>query len=89
VGEMGIFTEEPRSATVMASEASSLLVLSKNKLDVFMRRNPPIEIIISRNLINTLSERLRKANQEIAHIQQLMADQSADPEDILEEEPEP
>lgn len=89
VGEMGIFTAEPRSATVMASEASSLLVLSKNKLDVFMRRNPPIEIIISRNLISTLSERLRNANQEIAHIQQLMSDQDANPEDILEEEPEP
>lgn len=87
VGEMGIFTGEPRSANVMASEASSLLVLSKAKLDMFMRRNPPIEIIISRNLINTLSERLRTANQEVAHLQNLIADQGATPEDILDDEP--
>ena len=84
---MGIFTGEPRSANVMASEASSLLVLSKAKLDMFMRRNPPIEIIISRNLINTLSERLRTANQEIAHLQNLIADQGANPEDVLDDEP--
>ena len=84
---MGIFTGEPRSANVMASEASSLLVLSKAKLDMFMRRNPPIEIIISRNLINTLSERLRTANQEIAHLQNLIADQGANPEDVLDAEP--
>ncbi len=84
---MGIFTGEPRSANVMASEASSLLVLSKAKLDMFMRRNPPIEIIISRNLITTLSERLRTANQEIAHLQNLIADQGANPEDVLDDEP--
>ncbi|MFT5368764.1 MAG: CRP-like cAMP-binding protein [Candidatus Latescibacterota bacterium] len=87
VGEMGIFTGEPRSANVMASEASSLLVLSKAKLNVFMRRNPDIEIIISRNLINTLSERLRAANKEIAHLQILISDQGANPEDILDDEP--
>lgn len=88
VGEMGIFTGEKRSATVMASTTSSLLVLSKVKLDMFMRRNPPIEIAISRSLINTLSQRLRTANQEIAHLQHLIADQGAEPEDVLEEEPE-
>jgi len=88
VGEMGIFTGEARSATVMASATSSLLVLSKVKLDMFMRRNPPIEIAISRSLINTLSQRLRKSNEEIAHLQRLISDQGAEPEDVLEEESE-
>jgi CRP-like cAMP-binding protein len=88
VGEMGIFTGEPRSATVMASEESSLLVLSKPRLDMFMRRNPPIEIMISRNLINTLSARLRTANQEIGHLQRLISDQDAKPEDVLGTEAE-
>ncbi|MGA1197957.1 MAG: Crp/Fnr family transcriptional regulator [Candidatus Latescibacterota bacterium] len=85
VGEMGIFTGEPRSATVLASETSSLLVLSKAKLDMFMRRNPPIEIAISRSLITTLSQRLRTANQEISHLQHLIADQGAKPEDVLDD----
>lgn len=74
VGEMGIFTGEPRSATVLAREPSALLVLSKNKLVFLMRRNPGIEIAISRNLIATLSDRLRHANGEIAHLQKLIAD---------------
>jgi CRP/FNR family cyclic AMP-dependent transcriptional regulator len=86
VREMGIFTGEPRSATVMASEASSLLVLTKVKLDFVLRRNPPIEIAISRNLISTLSQRLRIANQEVSHLQGLIADQGAEPEDVLEDE---
>lgn len=85
VGEMGIFTGEPRSATVMASEPSALLALNKNKLDMFMRRNPPIEVAISRSLINTLSQRLRDANTEIAHLQNVIADQGANPEDVLED----
>jgi SulP family sulfate permease len=74
VGEMGIFTNEPRSATVLALEPSALLVLSKNKLVSLMRRNPSMEIVISRNLIATLSDRLRHANREITHLQKLIAD---------------
>ena len=71
---MGIFTDEPRSATVLAREPSALLVLSKNKLVSLMRSNPSIEIVISRNLIATLSDRLRHANGEITHLQKLIAD---------------
>lgn len=74
VGEMGIFTGEPRSATVVAAEKSTLLVLSKMHLDNLMRRSPDIELSISRNLITTLSNRLRAANKEIAHLQFLIAD---------------
>lgn len=86
VGEMGIFTGETRSATVLARATTSLLVLSKAKLDMCMRRNPAIEIAISRNLIDTLSQRLRTANQEIAHLQHLIADQGAPPETLLEDD---
>jgi len=86
VGEMGIFTGEARSATVLARETTSLLVLSKAKLEMCMRRNPTIEIAISRNLINTLSQRLRAANQEIAHLQHLIADQGAPPENLLDDD---
>lgn len=77
VGEMGIFTGEPRSATVTAIDKAALLVLGKLHLDNLMRRNPDIELAISRNLITTLSERLRHANREIAHLQGLIADTEA------------
>ncbi len=77
VGEMGLFTGEPRSATVLARASATLLVLHKMHLDQLMRRNPDIELIISRNLIRILSERIRNANQEIAHLGRLIADQGA------------
>ena len=77
VGEMGIFTEEPRSATVVAAEASSLFVLGKFQLQGAMRRNSEMEIIVSRNVIATLAQRLRDANQEVAHLRDLIADQES------------
>ena len=75
VGEMGIFTEEPRSATVVATETSSLFVLGKYKLQGVMRQNSEIEINISRNVIASLAQRIRSANQELNHMRSLIADQ--------------
>ncbi len=77
VGEMGIFTQETRSATVVAREPATLLVLSKPQLDHLLRRNPDVELIISRNLIRLLSQRIRDANREMAHLSSLLADQEA------------
>jgi len=86
VGEMGIFTGEPRSTTVLAAEPSTLFGLSKTQLDALMRRNPDIEIAISRSLISTLSARLRDANGEIVHMQKLFADIEEGRRQALEEE---
>ena len=86
VGEMGLFTGEPRPATVKASEAATPFLLSKPHLDHLLRRNPGVEPVVSRNLIRTLSERLRAANQEITHLGHLIADQDAGTEE-LEEDP--
>jgi CRP-like cAMP-binding protein len=83
VGEMGMFTGETRSATVKTSEPSTMFVLGKPHLDHLLRRNPGVELVISRNLIRTLSERLIAANQEITHLGKLLSDQeegSAQPE---------
>jgi len=77
MGEMGIFTGEPRSASVLAGEPSTLLVLEKSRLNMFLRRNPDVELVISRNLIRILSERLRASNQEIRYLTRMMKDQDA------------
>ena len=52
-----------------------------------MRLNPGIEITLSRNLIATLSERLREANKEIGHLQKLIADIGEDdmPADLTQQ----
>ena len=77
VGEMGLFTGEPRSATVVCAEDSTFLVLAKGHLDHMLRRNPDIELLISRRLIRILSQRIRDANRELAHLRDILADQEA------------
>lgn len=86
VGEMGIFTEEPRSATVVATEASSLFVLGKYKLQGVMRQNKEIEINISRNVIATLAQRIRDSNQEQNYLRDIVADQGTGEVEMPEEE---
>lgn len=81
VGEMGLFTDEPRSATVVAAENATLFVLGKYQLENVMRNNRDIEVTVSRNVIATLAERIRKSNDEINHLRTLIADQGAPPED--------
>ena len=89
VGEMGIFTGEPRSATVKTLEPSTMFVLSKSLLNHLLRSHPDVELVISRNLISTLSERLRNANQEISHLGSLLADQQAGSEALEEDSASP
>lgn len=85
VGEMGIFTDEPRSATVVATADSTLFVLGKYQLEGAMRQNKEIEVTISRNVIAILAERIRKSNEELNHLRALIADQGAEPEEDPEE----
>ena len=85
VGEMGMFTDEPRSATVVAAEDSALFVLGKYQLEGVMRKNKDIEVTVSRNVIATLAARIRQSNDELNHLWGLIADQGAPPEDDDEE----
>jgi len=57
VGEMGMFTGQPRSATVRVAEDSNLLVLKKVAFERLMRQNSGINRSVSRNIIRTLHQR--------------------------------
>jgi CRP-like cAMP-binding protein len=57
VGEMGLFTGQPRSATVRAAENSNLLVLKKVAFERLMRNNTTINRSVSPNIIRTLHHR--------------------------------
>ena len=81
VGEMGLFTEEPRSATVVATAASTLFVLGKYPLENAMRNNKDIEVTVSRNVIATLAQRIRESNEELNHLRGLISDQGSPMED--------
>ena len=54
-GEMALLTEEPRSASVMASMDSELLMLTKADFDYLIHKHPSIAVTLS----HVLSQRLR------------------------------
>lgn len=57
-GEMGMFDDNPRSATAHAIEDSTLLALDKAKLRALILRYPEIAL----GMLHSLSLRLREAN---------------------------
>jgi NTE family protein/lysophospholipid hydrolase len=62
VGEMGVLTGKPRSATVRAVRDSELIRLPKAEFSALMDRSPRIATSLAR----TLAERLQAANQGAA-----------------------
>lgn len=54
VGEMGVFTGEPRSATIIASRDSELLEFSREEFEEFTRRYPSLMRQMTRLLIQRL-----------------------------------
>ena len=62
VGEMGIITEQPRSATVEVLEPSDVLVIRKAQLDPMLREDPDMRLTIYRHIIDVLSSKLNNDN---------------------------
>lgn len=59
-GEMALINSEPRSATVVAAEESSVFVLSETTFQNLLTKRVAIQILL--NIVRTLSHRLREAN---------------------------
>jgi CRP/FNR family cyclic AMP-dependent transcriptional regulator len=60
-GEMGMFDEQPRSASVIAVVASDLVMISKNEFRQIMQDN----FDIAWRIMCNLAERLRNADRKI------------------------
>ena len=73
MGEIGLVTGQPRSATVIAEGASSVFEISKLKFDILLKKYPEIGSIIYRNIIHILSERLDGNNKLLAASQRELA----------------
>ena len=50
LGELGLFGKSPRSATAVALEAVTLVVIPARKLDQLVRANPALAVAIIRDL---------------------------------------
>ncbi|MDP6038924.1 MAG: cyclic nucleotide-binding domain-containing protein [Candidatus Latescibacteria bacterium] len=73
VGEMGLITGQPRSATVVAESQISVFEISKIKFEVLIKKFPEIGFKIYRNIIHIISERLDNNNTLLANGQRELA----------------
>ena len=74
VGEMGLITGRPRSATVVADTAIDVFGITKLKFYVVMKKYPEIGFKVYRNIIHIISERLDNNNQLLADRQRELVD---------------
>ena len=73
IGEMGVFTGQPRTATVLATTESSGIVIRKLDLDALMTRYPAMFVKLLRNIIIILCRRLSATNELNAkHMQTIL-----------------
>jgi CRP-like cAMP-binding protein len=69
VGEMSLVNEnEPRSATVSASEDSQIVILKREALESLIQKYPYIGVKILKGLNQVLAIRLRKAVERMTSI---------------------
>jgi len=75
IGELGVFTEQPRNATVLAMESSHVLELKKDDIDAMMEQDPVMGMQIMRNVIRELAQRIADDNIKLREYQNFIIDQ--------------
>lgn len=65
VGELGVITGQPRSATLAALESTQVLVIDKSRFDLILRKEPEIKGRIFENIIGMLAEKLVNDNVRV------------------------
>ena len=63
IGEMGLFTGEPRSATILSLESSTAMVLGRKEIGLLLATNREMQVKVLQNLVKVLSQRLAEANE--------------------------
>ncbi len=71
IGEIGFLEGKNRSATVVATEVSKLIVFKKELFDEFLNEDRAISEIICKNVIHTLGERIKRSNSLIEQLKAL------------------
>ncbi len=54
LGEFGLFRDAPRSATAIAAEPVTLMVISANRLDHLVRSSPTLALALIKDLVNRM-----------------------------------
>jgi CRP-like cAMP-binding protein len=61
-GEMGLFTGQPRSATILSLQRSTAMVLGRKEIGLLLANNKEMQVKVLQNLVKVLSQRLTEAN---------------------------
>jgi len=69
IGEMGIYTDAPRSASIVAAEDCVLYRLSKRLLEALQGRHPRLVSAIHRFVVALLAERVADTNDKVRDLQ--------------------
>lgn len=69
IGEMGVFTGMPRSATVQAFRRSGIISLKSDDIHALIDEDPELGVTILSRVVGILSERLSSGNIRISEIQ--------------------
>ena len=70
IGEMGVFTGQPRSSRVLAEELSDVLILQGTALQDLAEENPDLSMQMLANLLKVLYERTYETNRYIQGLQE-------------------
>ena len=69
LGHLALFRNAPRSATAVAADAVTLMVISANRLDSLVRANPALAVALIRDLAAMMlraEDRLREVEDRLA-----------------------
>ena len=69
VGEMGVFTGQPRSATVEAIRKSNVFSIRKMQLEQMLRDDQKMRVMIYRHMVDALAEKLTGDNVRLRDYQ--------------------
>ncbi|MBT3345245.1 MAG: response regulator [Gemmatimonadetes bacterium] len=69
IGEMSIVTNQPRTSTVKAVQASNVLVLKSLSLDMALKRDPDANVRILRNVVGILAGKMSADSARIREYQ--------------------
>lgn len=64
-GEMALFGDEPRSATVIAIENTKFLTIEKSDFILFLDSHPEIGVKILKSMVKIMSDRLRLTDRQV------------------------
>ena len=63
IGEMGVFTGQPRSANIVSVEDSTVIAFKRQELGALLMGNRDMNLKVLQNLVGILSQRLTEANE--------------------------